>query len=242
MMTLISSGISGLDALLGGGFPSGRAYLIKGTPGTGKTIFGVQFLYNGAVNYNENGLLVTLEYDPLDLKEDMLNFGWDLNKLENEGHLSILGASVPFEFEMLTKTSTSVDDLINQLQKAASEINAKRIVIDNLAAVEFGSRDIFESRKNLLQFCSLLKKLGCTIVFISEFTEPSDKRKIYEIDEFIANGVILLYYERIGSQRFRGIEILKMRGMKHSTRIHAMEISTTGITVFPDEYLFSSET
>jgi KaiC/GvpD/RAD55 family RecA-like ATPase len=241
-MTLVTSGISGLDALLGGGFPSGRAYLIKGTPGTGKTIFGVQFLYNGVIHHNENGLLVSLEYDPLDLKEDMLKFGWDLTNLEKEGRLHILGTAEPLEFGTLTTTSTTVDDLANQLQKAAQAINAKRIVIDSLSGVELGFTDMFESRKKLLRFCTLLKKLGCTIVFISEYSEPSNKFKPYEIDEFIANGVILVYYERIGSERFRGIEILKMRGMKHSTRIHAMEINNNGITVFPDEYLFSTET
>ena len=64
---------------------------------------------------------------------------------------------------------------------------------------------MFESRKKLLRFCTLLKKLDCTIIFISEYTEPADRHKLYEIDEFIANGVILVYYERIGSQRYRGI-------------------------------------
>ncbi len=83
------TGISGLDELMGGGLPMGRNILLSGACGTGKTTFAIEFLYNGIVKYNEPGILVTMEQNPQEVRQDMLKYGFDLEKLEKDGKLVI---------------------------------------------------------------------------------------------------------------------------------------------------------
>jgi len=89
----ISSGIPGLDTLLRGGLPKGRIFLVIGNSGAGKTIFGMQFLYNGAVEHGEPGLYISLKENATHLKEEMLELGWDVEELESKGLLAIIDAS-----------------------------------------------------------------------------------------------------------------------------------------------------
>jgi circadian clock protein KaiC len=87
------TGIKGLDEMLAGGLPWGRCVLVCGGPGSGKTIFGVQFLYNGAIEYGETGLYVSLDESPTHLREDLSGFGWDIGQLEKKGELVVIDAS-----------------------------------------------------------------------------------------------------------------------------------------------------
>ena len=89
-MNRVPTGITGLDALIEGGIPEGRSLLVSGGTGTGKTIFGLQYLYFGAKKYNEPGIYVTLDERPDLIRQDMIRFGWDLRKLEDENMLHVL--------------------------------------------------------------------------------------------------------------------------------------------------------
>ncbi|MHA1131169.1 MAG: ATPase domain-containing protein, partial [Candidatus Helarchaeota archaeon] len=82
MIERVKSGISGLDEILNGGFIKGTNVLLAGSAGTGKTIFCMQFLYNGVVDYDEPGIFVTLEEMPAELRREAALFGWDFRKLE----------------------------------------------------------------------------------------------------------------------------------------------------------------
>ncbi|MGQ4872254.1 MAG: ATPase domain-containing protein, partial [Candidatus Thorarchaeota archaeon] len=89
----VKTGIPGLDELIEGGFPKGDTILVAGKAGTGKSILATQFLYRGAVDYGEPGVLVTLEEPPRLIKRNMMRFGMDLEKLEREGMLAIVDLS-----------------------------------------------------------------------------------------------------------------------------------------------------
>ena len=90
-MKKIPTGIAGLDNMLNGGLPSRRSILVCGGPGAGKTILSWQFLYNGAVRYNEPGLYVSFDEDTDELKEEIASFGWSLKKGQTKEEMHGLG-------------------------------------------------------------------------------------------------------------------------------------------------------
>ena len=135
-MERVPSGLNGLDALIEGGFPEGRTTLISGGCGTGKTIFCTQYLYNGATKYKEPGIYVTLDERPELIRQDMLRFGWDIRKLEEEGLLQIIDGSlakvgIPSEEEFsMPATGFDIDKLLLEIMRTTKRIGAKRLVID----------------------------------------------------------------------------------------------------------------
>ncbi|MEF8880086.1 MAG: ATPase domain-containing protein, partial [Candidatus Thermoplasmatota archaeon] len=90
MMDRVKTGIDGLDDLVDGGFPKGSFAVVTGGPGTGKTIFGLQFLANGAEKYDENGLFISVEQSTEDVVSQAKQFGWDFDRLENAGKVKIV--------------------------------------------------------------------------------------------------------------------------------------------------------
>jgi len=212
------TGIINLDDKLGGGFPPGpRTILVAGGCGTGKTIFGVQFLYNGAVQYGEPGILINFEQDIDQLKEDMLNFGFDLQKLEDENMLRIYDKST---------TEEGKRDLVSFIIEKAQEINAKRVVIDSMQTLEYliGSNVKF----TISSTSDALKRAGLTTLILSEL--PRGEAGISEeVESYIVDGVIILsIHEALDSRKLR---IRKMRGTAHTLKALEMRIGERGIEI-----------
>jgi len=266
MIERCPTGIPGLDELLEGGFPRGRCILISGSCGTGKTTFGVQFLYNGIVQYGEPGVLVCLEQDPKELKQEMLCYGFDLEKVEQEGKLVIIDASLsrlglkprrretmPFEATHITQLSGSmsllpdefnIETLLEIITSKAKRIGARRAVIDSLPALDFlignsgySMRDVI--RQTLISMIYRLKLEGLTTLLITEVEEGGDKISAHGVESYIADGVIVLYYSTFGPTVGRNLTIRKMRGTKHSEDVHPIRFErSVGIRVFKAEETF----
>jgi KaiC/GvpD/RAD55 family RecA-like ATPase len=116
------------------------------------------------------------------------------------------------------------------------KIKAKRIVLDTLSimAYKFKSRDIL--REEFFKLTANLTKSGCTLLLTSEIPAQDQGLGVFDIEAFLASGVIVLYNEKISdTSRSRSIEVLKLRGSKHSSRIHSMRITDEGIRVWPGE-------
>ncbi|MEM3690769.1 MAG: ATPase domain-containing protein, partial [Candidatus Micrarchaeia archaeon] len=124
-MMRCKTGIKGFDELVEGGFPKGSTILIAGDPGTGKTIFGLQFIYNGAVKFNEKGLYLSLEQTADAIRNQALQFGWDLKKLEEQGKLKIV--SIPVR----DISSTTAREILEMCRNEG----IKRLVIDSLSTL-----------------------------------------------------------------------------------------------------------
>jgi circadian clock protein KaiC len=231
-MNLIKTGIHGLDDMLGGGIPQGRTILVTGSAGTGKSTLGVEFLAKGAQN-SENGILVSLEEDVEDLYEDYLNFGWDLKSLEEAGSLRVITPPIPLKIE---EADIDIDNLINTIQRAVSDISAKRVVIDSLSVLISGLEEK-DRRKKILKLSTLLRELECTSLVVYEVTEGEEEDSDYGVGGYIFQGIISLYYKKKGAARVRGIEIRKMRGLNHSTKTKTLEITPNGLKVYSEDFI-----
>ncbi len=235
-MNRIQTGISGFDKLVEGGLPQGRSFLISGGTGTGKTIFSAQFLINGAEN-GEPGIYLTLDERPELIREDLLRFGWNLRQLEDSGMIKVIDGTIakvgiPSDEEFsLPATGFDLDKLLLELMKAIKKIKAKRVVIDSIPALGLNFESEHETRKAILKTVYLLARAGVTTVLTTEIAEGSKSFGKYGVEEFVADGVIVLHYMGIGTQSNRTLHIRKMRATKHSEDLHPLEITNTGMKI-----------
>jgi KaiC/GvpD/RAD55 family RecA-like ATPase len=221
------SGIKGLDTLLKGGFPKYSTILISGTPGTGKTILSIQFLVNGALEYKEKGVYISLEEDVNRIKKYMYTtFGWPLEELQKKGKLILVKSDI-YDFEVFK----------NLIESNVEKIGAERIVIDPLTVISLFFERPLDIRRSLLDLDKLLKRLNCTTLLTCEIPEGTNAISSFGIEEFTCDGIILLSY--FPGLSPRGITIRKMRATNHATEIYPFEIkSNKGIVVYPTEKLF----
>ena len=262
-MKKVPTGIDGLDKMLNGGLPSRRSILLCGSPGAGKTILSWQFLYNGAVRFNEPGLYISLDEDTDELKEEIAGFGWgmkkgqageeiesigwDIDRLEKEAKLAIVDASpirlIPGEIKIgnisVGKRDFSLVSLMEIIKRKAEKINAKRVVIDPITALMLQYDDLSERRTAILDLFEALKKLGTTNLITTELKKVIMEREIH-VEEYLAHGVIVLYTFMNNGEIFKSIRIEKMRGIAHDNQVRPYDITSNGITVFPQEQLISS--
>jgi KaiC/GvpD/RAD55 family RecA-like ATPase len=244
-MNRVKTGISGLDGLLEGGFPGGRSILVSGACGTGKTIFCMQYIYNGAKEYSEPGVYVTLDERPDLIREDVLRFGWDLKKLEEQNMLHIVDGSIaklgmPSEEEFsLPVTGFDVDKLLLEVMRVIKRIGAGRVVIDSIPALGFNFDNENEIRKAILKLSYMLMRSGVTSLLTSEVQEGTATFGKYGVEEYVVDGVIVLHYMGVGTQSNRTLHIRKMRATKHSEDLHPLEISNKGIKVHKIEEEYS---
>lgn len=227
----VPTGIPGLDDLVEGGLPRGRITLVTGAAGSGKTTLGVQFLWAGATLHGEAGVYVTLEEAAGDLRAEMARYGWELKRLEETRRLAILESPVPFE---VAGSGVAVDDLLDAIHTRVSAMDAKRIVFDSVAALGLPYTDPVRLRRDLHRLCAMLRELGCTAILLTERPDEETRITRYDIEQFVAQGVILLHFSRTS----RGLEVRKMRGTRHNTNVHTMRITDRGLVVSPGEHPF----
>lgn len=231
------TGIESLDELLGGGVPAGWFVVLRGGAGIGKTTLGVQFLLEGILKYHEPGLLVTFNEPLPALDAIMRNYGWDLLSLQQMGELSILDFSST-EMGIMQQASrlreASLDYITQKIIDAVRDTGVNRLVIDPLNTFSLLFRDLFEVRKELHRVIGILWEEKCTTFAVYESTGEivqDTKYPQFSTEDFLAYGVIHLQYITIHSTRERGLEVLKMRGMKHSKQVHPFDITDKGIVI-----------
>lgn len=238
---LTKSGIPGLDEVTGGGLPKGRCITVYGGPGSGKTILSMQFLYNGAVKYGENGVFVSLSENPAEIRANMSVFGWNLKRLEKERKLAIVDARpvtlteegfiAPTE-ELFREEVIPFSQITRLVNEKINEVGAQRIVVDSATVLTMQYKDRFYVRQGILGLVQALTRTGCTALMVSEGF--SERPKI-NLEVVLVPGVILLHYAQKGEGMVRAVQVLKMRGLKHSEQLHHMEITDSGIAVHPTE-------
>ena len=232
-MEFVRTGIDDFDGLFAsGGYPKGSAILVLGGPGSGKSIFAMQFVYNGAKNYGEAGIYVTLEESPEKLERNFASLGWDLRKLIDEGKLLIIDATTPrleTEDEDLLMHGLSVENLIKNIESAVKAINAKRVVIDSLSTLSFYGKSEFEIRTEMIKLSVSLSNLGVTSLVVSEARKNEIGVNEFPPETFMFDGVIWLMLDTTSQER--RIAIRKMRGTKHVLGSFKFVIGDDGIRI-----------
>jgi len=230
----VRTGIEGFDELVLGGLPRGQSILVTGGTGTGKSTFALQFLYKGAKVYDEPGIYVTLEETIPGVIKNASTYGWDIEGLQKKSKVELLDYSPVVSGQIRRIEPT---DIFASISAAWKRIGAKRIVVDPITVFGMQTDSLMQLRQDLLRFSNLLKQLDSTVLFVTEIPEDSQSLSRYGVEEFIADGVIVLYFLKFGGLRARGIEVRKMRGTSHTEGTFPVKISEAGIVVYPSKAL-----
>jgi KaiC/GvpD/RAD55 family RecA-like ATPase len=248
----VTTGIDGLDELLGGGFPEGRTILVIGGPGTGKTTLAAQFLYKGIHDKKENGIYVSLDESKEHFYSEMKGFGWHFDEAEREGKFEFVDATRISRVTMLkeqlygeeTKSLRGkhlpIDNLIEELNKKIQSIRAKRVVVDTLAALFYRFPDPVERRTAVVDLIESLADIGATTVITTELGHLGLERSAVE-EEYLVHGVVMMQTLFSGGTTTRSIQVEKMRGTKVNPNLVPYSIDQNGIEVYPNMPLYAEK-
>jgi KaiC/GvpD/RAD55 family RecA-like ATPase len=239
----VPTGIEGFDELCGGGLLRNRTYLLSGAAGCGKTIFGLQYLYNGITKYGENGIYIATEERPDQVRDNVGKFGWDFETLEDEGKLAIIDAcstkiGIPSHEKYVDVRPFDLRSMMDQIIAIQDTIDAKRALVDGTTSIGFYLQDPSKIRVELLKLSTTLEVLGLTSLMTCEVADD-DSSSRFGVETFVTEGTIAMYNKRMDNVRVRSIEILKMRGSDHSHNLHPFEITQTGLLVHPKEEVYT---
>ena len=246
-MDRVPTGIKGLDELLGGGFPEGRCILVVGSPGSGKTTFAIQYLYQGA-GLGETGLYVTLDEHPEHVKQNLKSYNWDIDDMEKKGKLLIMDASGLRKARSKTEGPYPVvgpvssegpgfTDLLRTITKVVEGENVRRIALDPVTSLMLRYSEALKRRRATVAFFDTLADSGCTSIVTSELkTSLMDRR--FQLEEFLSHGVVVLHTLMHEGNIVRAVQIEKMRGISHDTQIRPYQFGPTGLEVFPRDKVF----
>jgi circadian clock protein KaiC len=217
----LSSGVFGLDEMMGGGLPEGTATIVAGPSGAGKSVLSLQFLDEG-LSRGEGCVYASFQEGEAQLRAKAASFGWGLDKAPNAGKLKIIHVE-PVEL--------GVDIVAAQLHAAAREIGAQRVVIDSIAELAHAT-DRARFPDLLWALVSSLRSLGCTVFLTSE--TAAFFGAAFELASglsFVADNIILLRYAEFASQIHRALVVVKMRDSDHRHNLVEFEINHTGARV-----------
>lgn len=224
------TGISGLDEITAGGFPKGRATLICGSAGCGKSIFGIQFLFKGITEYNEPGVLMSFEETKSDLALNIKSLGIDMDKLEASKKLRV--EYVKIERSEIEETGEyDLEALFIRLNYAIDSIGAKRLVIDTIESLFGGIDNMAILRSEIRRLFHWLKEKGITTIITGERGEQTLTRQ--GLEEYVSDCVILLDFRVIDQVATRRLRVIKYRGSTHGTNEYPFLIDEKGISVLP---------
>lgn len=231
----VPTGIKGLDQLIAGGFPKQSLNLISGPAGSGKSLFALQYLWNGAREHGEVGAYIALEESRVSVERAAANFGLVLSgEVTGKLHLVDLG-------EIRGSGGGSVigfRELKDFLGAFLASTHATRLVIDSLPVVGLYYRTPEDLREELFAFARFLRQQAVTPLLITESLEDGALTR-YGVEQFVADSFIVLNMEKVKGELRRTVTVRKMRFTRHDTGTHPFFITAHGIEVSPDERVMS---
>lgn len=219
----VTTGVSGLDTMLHGGFISESAVLLRGAPGTGKTTLAFHYLLEGA-KQGESGLFISFEEFPKSLYRDTSSLGWNLQEYEANGTLRMM-----FTSPQVLLASLSVPD--SPLMRTLMNTDIRRVALDSLTHFTRISSNTHELRNIYSTVVNAFRREGVTAMFLGEETRSDFTNDEKGRLSFIVDCMVMLRYLEIESAIQRAIVVLKMRSSDHDKSIHGYNIGPGGITV-----------
>jgi circadian clock protein KaiC len=224
-----STGIPGLDDVLGGGLPVRHVYLVEGDPGAGKTTLGLHFLLEGVAR-DEKGLYVTLSETESELRIVAASHGWDLEGIELFELVSSEGLSPELEQSILHPSQIELGETVRGVIAAVERLRPQRVVFDSLSEMRLLAQDPLRYRRQVLALKKFFADQGCTVLLLDDRSNRDTDQQLHSI----AHGVINLEQavDQYGPER-RRLRVLKMRGVKFRGGEHDFVLDTGGVSVFP---------
>ncbi len=236
MVDRIKTGIPGMDEILNGGIPKRNVVLLSGGPGTGKSIFSYQYLWNG-LKQGEPGVFVALEEHPVQVRINMAQFGWDVKPYEKDGTFAIVDAFTSGIGEAAKREKYVVPDpedvgmLIDVLKEAIRNTGAVRVAVDSVSTLYLAKPAL--ARRTVMLLKRVLSGLGTTAILVSQVS-VTERGFGGPGVEHAADGIIRLDLDEVNGELVRSLIVWKMRGTSHSMKRHLFEITNKGIIVYPD--------
>lgn len=226
----LPTGIVGLDYILKGGLPKNRLHLIEGSPGTGKTTLGLQFLLEGA-RRGEKGLYITLSESTEELVAVAESHGWSLDNIVIKD-LTQSGDSLTdnSNYTVFHPSEVELDEATRAVLDEVERVNPVRVVFDSLSEMRMLASEPLRFRRQILALKQYFLTRNCTVLLLDDRTLQDSDRQL----ESIAHGVLVLEYVPVeyGRQR-HAIRVVKMRGVSFQSGSHDFNIETGGLVVFP---------
>lgn len=213
----LSTGVEGLDALMGGGIPRGYSVLMAGPSGSGKTVLSHQFVIAGAAA-GENGILAVFEKRPNDY----------LQTTPHGGEIARLVAEKKLEILYLRPLDLSIDETLLELLAAVKRVGAKRAVIDSLSGLELALAPTFREdfRESLYRMIGTMTGSGVTVMATVELEDAYTKLSFSPQGiAFLSDAIIIQRYVEREGRLTRAMAIVKVRASDHSKDIREYEIS-----------------
>ena len=227
----IDLGISGLDNMIQGGIPERHLMVSIGSPGTGKTTFGLQFLHHG-LQQGESAVFITLEQSREAILDTANERGWKFDRYEREDQLAIVDLD-PVEM------ANSLDNIRGELPVLIREFDAERLVLDSVSLLEMMYDDQSKRRTEVFDFTRSLKEAGVTTMLTSEADDENPYTSRHGIIEYLTDAVFVLQYVRGDASETRlAVEIQKIRNANHSRATKPYEITLDGIDVYEQASIF----
>lgn len=224
------TGITGLDQITGGGLPAGRPTLVCGSAGSGKTLFAMEFIVNGATEFNEPGVFMAFEEKAEELSTNVASLGFDLHKLQEEKKLRLDYVHID-KSEIEETGEYDLSGLFIRLNYAIDSIGAKRVVLDTIENLFGGLTNQAILRTELRRLFQWLKDKGVTAVITGEKGNGTLTR--HGLEEYVSDCVILLDHRVENQISTRRLRIIKYRGSAHGTNEYPFLIDEEGLSVLP---------
>ncbi len=217
-------GISKIDELLGEGVPYGSSMLISGVAGTGKSLLLLEFIYRGAKEFNEKGIIFSFEETEERILAVAQGMGWDLLTEIKRGMIEIVFVSQP---EIVVER-----DLL-MMHERITKMKAKRVAVDSASIFVHKITDSRIVREKIYQLTTLVQMSQAIGFLASDITYGTNRISRFGVEETVVDGLILLTSNAIGDERERFLEVYKLRNTAHVDGRHRMTIAHGGIVIYP---------
>jgi circadian clock protein KaiC len=231
------SGINGFDEITDGGLPKGRATIICGNTGSGKTVISMEFLVKGALMYNEPGVFMSFEETKEELVTNTESLHFDLNSLIKKGKIYVEYLEID-KSQNIAAGRYDLEGLFVRLQNAITRIGAKRVVLDSMDALFYGF-DNNAIRPEIKRLFKWLKGKDVTAIITSESDNGFSTKN--GLEQYVADCVVALDNRTVNQTTTRRIKIVKMRGSVHGINEYPFSIDSNGISVLPLTSQFANQ-